>query len=220
MTVGPIVGGIGLLMFMRVGANPDYLTEVLPAVVVFGLGISAMVAPLTATVLDSVDERHMGIASGINNGISRVAGLLSIAILGAVIAGQFSSAIDDGIRGVDLSPAAESVVGDAQAKPLAVPATGELDPGEATTVTGAVSAASESSFHLGMSLAGVLMICGGVIAGVGIRNPKRGKPHEESAPRAATAGECGRCGGDPAGAGFPEAEDVPSPPRPRCSSRR
>ncbi len=211
MTVGPIVAGLGLLMFIRVGADPDYLTQVLPAVVVFGLGISAMVAPLTATVLDSVDERHTGIASGINNGVSRVAGLLAIAILGAVIAGAFSSSIDDGLSGVDLSPAAEDVVDDAQTKPLALPDTGRLDPGEASTVTTAATDASTSSFDLGMGLAGALMIVGGIIAGIGIRNPDHSEAHEESAPRAATAGECGRCAGDPAGTGMPAGEDRPEP---------
>ncbi|HEX6117293.1 MAG TPA: DHA2 family efflux MFS transporter permease subunit [Solirubrobacterales bacterium] len=211
MTVGPIVGGIGLLMFMRVDAGADYLTEVLPAVVVFGLGISAMVAPLTATVLDSVDERHTGIASGVNNGVSRVAGLLAIAVLGAVIAARFSSAIDDDLAGVALSPAAEEVVEDAQAKPLGAAETGDLDPGEASTVTAAVTGASESSFDLGVGIGGALMIVGGVVAGIGIRNPDRSKPHEESAPRAATAGECGRCPGDPAGHGVPEGEAQPEP---------
>jgi hypothetical protein len=206
MTVGPIVGGIGLLMFMRVGANPDYVTEVLPAVVVFGLGISAMVAPLTATVLDSVDERHTGIASGINNGVSRVAGLLAIAILGAVIAGQFGAAIDDGLAGVDLGPAAEDVVTDARAKPLAAPETDGLDPGDATAVRGAVTGASESSFDLGMGLAGALMIAGGIVAGIGIHNPRRSRPHDESVPRAAAAGECGRCDDDPAGSGARDRE--------------
>ena len=91
MCLGPIIGGIGLIMLLRVGSTPSYLGEVLPAIVVFGIGLSATVAPLTATVLDSVDERHVGIASGANNGISRVAGLLAIAVLGAVISAKFSS---------------------------------------------------------------------------------------------------------------------------------
>jgi EmrB/QacA subfamily drug resistance transporter len=95
MTAGPIVGGLGLLLMMRVGADADYLTEVLPAVLVFGLGLSATVAPLTATVLDSVEERHVGIASGVNNGVSRVAGLLAIAVLGAVISARFTAIAGD-----------------------------------------------------------------------------------------------------------------------------
>ena len=91
MTAGPIVGGVGLLLMLRVGSDADYLTDVLPALLVFGLGLSATVAPLTATVLDSVAERRVGIASGVNNGVSRVAGLLAIAVLGAVISAHFGT---------------------------------------------------------------------------------------------------------------------------------
>jgi EmrB/QacA subfamily drug resistance transporter len=103
MTVGPIVGGLGLLLMLRIGSDPDYVTDVLPGVVVFGLGLAATVAPLTATVLDSVPERRVGIASGVNNGISRVAGLLAIAVLGAVISARFSAIAGDGVAGGPLT---------------------------------------------------------------------------------------------------------------------
>ena len=106
MTAGPIVGGLGLLLMLRVGTDADYLADVLPAILVFGLGLSATVAPLTATVLDSVDERRVGIASGVNNGVSRVAGLLAIAVLGAVISAHFGSALDDELGAAPLGPAA------------------------------------------------------------------------------------------------------------------
>ena len=105
MTAGPIVGGIGLLLMLRVDSGADYVTEVLPAVLVFGLGLAATVAPLTATVLDSVEERHVGIASGINNGVSRVAGLLAIAVLGAVISARFDAIAGD-VPGGPLTDAA------------------------------------------------------------------------------------------------------------------
>ena len=103
MSAGPIVGGIGLLLLLRVGSGADYLTDVLPAILVFGLGLAATVAPLTATVLDSVEERHVGIASGVNNGVSRVAGLLAIAILGAVISAHFGASLDDQLGPAPLS---------------------------------------------------------------------------------------------------------------------
>ena len=77
------------------------------AVLVFGLGLSATVAPLTATVLDSVEERHVGIASGVNNGVSRVAGLLAIAVLGAVISAQFGATLDANLGERPLGPAAD-----------------------------------------------------------------------------------------------------------------
>ena len=101
MCVGPIIGGIGLLLLTRVNADADYLTQVLPGVLVFGLGLSITVAPLTATALNSVEQRHAGVASGINNGVSRMAGLLGIAVLGALIAGQFGSAVDADIAGAE-----------------------------------------------------------------------------------------------------------------------
>ncbi len=69
------------------------MTELLPALVVFSLGLSATVAPLTATVLSDADEEHAGIASGVNNAIARAGGLLGVAALGAVIAAQFSGAL-------------------------------------------------------------------------------------------------------------------------------
>jgi EmrB/QacA subfamily drug resistance transporter len=106
MALGPIVGGLGLLLMLRVGFGADYAVDVLPAVLVFGLGLSATVAPLTATVLDSVPEHRVGVASGINNGVSRVAGLLAIAILGAVISARFAAVAGPGVSGGPLTATA------------------------------------------------------------------------------------------------------------------
>jgi MFS family permease len=201
MTIGPIVGGLGLLLMMRIGSGADYLTEVLPAILVFGLGLSATVAPLTATVLDSVDEHHVGIASGVNNGISRVAGLLAIAVLGAVISANFGAHLDDNLGARPLGPAAERAVEDAKAQPLAVPKTGVLPPAQADAVRAASVEASTSAFHLGVLIAAILMILGGIASGIGIENPRRrktaaGKDHMRAVPTrgAATAGECGHEG--------------------------
>jgi EmrB/QacA subfamily drug resistance transporter len=190
MTAGPIVGGIGLLLMLRIGSDAYYLTDVLPGVLVFGLGLSATVAPLTATVLDSVEERHVGIASGVNNGISRVAGLLAIAVLGAVISAHFGSSLDSELAGQPLRPAAEKSVADAKAQPLAVPETRKLPPVEAERVRSASVAASTSGFHLGLVIAALLMIAGGIASGLGIENPRRQVITYPSRGSAA-AGECG-----------------------------
>jgi Na+/melibiose symporter-like transporter len=185
MTLGPIVGGVGMLLFMRLDPNASYPAEVLPAVLVFGLGLSATVAPLTATVLDSVSERRVGIASGINNGVSRVAGLLAIAVLGAVISAHFGAQLDSqlgsgtpsggpALAGAQaLSPAAASAVEEAKEQPLGVPDTDGVGPVEASRVVAASADASTSAFHLGALLAGLLMIIGGIASGVGIRNKPR-----------------------------------------------
>ncbi|MQA16057.1 MAG: DHA2 family efflux MFS transporter permease subunit [Pseudonocardiaceae bacterium] len=81
MTVGPLVAAAGFLLTLRIGAGASYLRDVLPAVVVLGLGLSLTVAPLTATVLGSVAQRHAGTASGVNNAIARSAGLLAVAVI-------------------------------------------------------------------------------------------------------------------------------------------
>ena len=81
MTVGPIVAGVGLAMLVLVEPGSSYVTSVLPGVIVFGLGMSLTVAPLTAAVLAAVESRRAGVASGVNNAVARIAGLLAIALL-------------------------------------------------------------------------------------------------------------------------------------------
>ncbi|MGW6374649.1 MFS transporter [Rhodococcus sp. NPDC055112] len=81
MTVGPLLAATGLLLMLRIGPGSSYLTDVLPGVIVFGLGLSALVAPLTAAVLTSVSTDRAGIASGVNNAVARSSQLLAVAAL-------------------------------------------------------------------------------------------------------------------------------------------
>jgi hypothetical protein len=81
MTAGPVVCSVALFLLSRVGAHAFYPTDVLPGVLIFGLGLSLTVAPLTATALGALDEHHAGIASGVNNAVARAAGLLAVAAL-------------------------------------------------------------------------------------------------------------------------------------------
>ncbi|MBC7724763.1 MAG: MFS transporter [Burkholderiaceae bacterium] len=92
MTAGPIVAGIGFLLLTRAGESSAYLTHVLPGVLVFGLGLSMTVAPLTAAILGSISASQSGIGSAINNAVSRIAGLVAIALLGVIV----GSSIDSG----------------------------------------------------------------------------------------------------------------------------
>jgi EmrB/QacA subfamily drug resistance transporter len=84
MSVGPLVCCAGLLLMLRIGRHAQYLTDVLPAVGVLGLGLALLVAPLTATVLAAVQAQHAGLASGVNNAVARAAGLIAVAALPAV----------------------------------------------------------------------------------------------------------------------------------------
>jgi EmrB/QacA subfamily drug resistance transporter len=85
MTIGPLLIAMGLLLFTRIAPGQGYVTTVLPAAIVFGLGLSFTVAPLTSTVLASVTDGEMGVASGVNNAAARLAGLLAVAVLPAVV---------------------------------------------------------------------------------------------------------------------------------------
>ena len=83
MAGGPLVCAGAVLLMLRIGPGADYVTDVLPSVLVFGLGLSLMVAPLTATALASADAQHAGLASGVNNAVARAAGLVAIAVIPA-----------------------------------------------------------------------------------------------------------------------------------------
>jgi EmrB/QacA subfamily drug resistance transporter len=83
MTLGPLIAAAGLLLTLRIAPGSSYWRDVVPAVTVFGLGLSTLVAPLTATVLGAVPQRHAGVASGVNNAVARAAGLLAVAVLPA-----------------------------------------------------------------------------------------------------------------------------------------
>jgi EmrB/QacA subfamily drug resistance transporter len=168
MTAGPIVGGLGLLAFARLDARAAYLGGVLPAGLLFGLGLAMTVAPLTATVLDAADRRYAGIASGVNNAFARVAGLLAIAAVGAVVAAQFGAGLDGRAAARSTEPAARAYVSAARGRPLSLPGGDAPAP-----VRAAVRDANVEAFRSGMITAGLLMIAGGLIAAVGIENPRR-----------------------------------------------
>ena len=85
LTAGPLVVGAGMLLATRIGAEGSYVLTVLPAVLVLACGMALAVAPLTSTVLNSVDQRHAGTASGLNSAVARTGGLIATALLGSVL---------------------------------------------------------------------------------------------------------------------------------------
>ncbi|HEX5146188.1 MAG TPA: MFS transporter [Conexibacter sp.] len=100
LTLGPLVIAAGMLLMTRIQPGDSYVGAVLPAVVVFGLGLTLVVAPVTATVLAAADARHAGIASGVNNAVSRVAGLFAVAVL-PLVAGLTGTAFYDPAKMTD-----------------------------------------------------------------------------------------------------------------------
>lgn len=113
MGAGPVVAGLPLLWWTQLGTHVSYWVDLLPILAVFGVGLSMTVAPLTATVLADASEHDAGIASGVNNAVARVAGLLGIAVVGAAIAGPENRLNLSGFRESMAITAALIVVGGA-----------------------------------------------------------------------------------------------------------
>jgi MFS family permease len=84
MGTGPIVAGCGFLLMLNTQSHVNYWTQLLPGVLVFALGLSITVAPLTAAILGDVESKHAGVASAVNNAVARIAGLITIAVVGVI----------------------------------------------------------------------------------------------------------------------------------------
>src|SRR5439155_10025484 len=90
MGAGPLIAAAGILLLLRTGMHTSFFVDLLPALLVFSIGLSMTVAPLTAAVLADADETDAGIASAINNAIARVAGLVGVSVIGVVVAGTLT----------------------------------------------------------------------------------------------------------------------------------
>jgi EmrB/QacA subfamily drug resistance transporter len=176
MGFGPLVAAVGLVWLSFLSSDPEFLTDVLPPLLVFSVGLSMTVAPLTAAVLADAEERNAGIASAVNNAIARVASLLATAAIGAVVASQFSAALDDRLAGMDLDRAAQEVVAQARARGLGTVDMPSMPAEERAQLHAATADASESAFALGIRIAAGLVAAGGVVALVGIRRPAPAEP--------------------------------------------
>jgi Na+/melibiose symporter-like transporter len=169
MGLGPLIAAAGLVLMLRLGAHVNYLTDLLPGLLVFSVGLSCTVAPLTAAVLSDAEEANAGIASGVNNAIARIAGLISIAAVGAVISASFSSSLNQRLAGLKLSPQSQAALAQARGQTLA-----RVQPARAgAVVSNAVQSASVHAFHVGMEISASLVALGGLLGLAAIRNPRR-----------------------------------------------
>jgi EmrB/QacA subfamily drug resistance transporter len=178
MGVGPVVAAGGLALWVRIDADAPYVSQVLPGAAVFALGLAIAVAPLTAAVLADADQEHAGIASGVNNAIARIAGLVAIAAIGALVSAQFASKLDDRVAGRQLGPAARTALDDLRSRPLTTEVPRSVPGPERATLTAAARDASVDAFRFGMAASALLVLAGGLISAAGIRNPRRDVPCE------------------------------------------
>jgi EmrB/QacA subfamily drug resistance transporter len=169
LIVGPLIASLGFALFARPGIGGSYLGTVLPAVLVLGLGMAISVAPLTTTVMNSVPQEHSGVASGINNAVSRVAAVLAIAVLGAVLYAAFNQALDRRLQALNLPTQARAAI-DTQRRSLAA---------IKTTDSGARDAIEQSfltGYRVVLWIAVALAISSSVSAGVLIESGRKKAP--------------------------------------------
>ena len=173
MGVGPLVAAAGLALFLRLDADVDYVTDLLPGLLVFALGLAMTVAPLTATVLADADESNAGIASGTNNAIARVASLIAIAAVGALISSSFADSLREDLGPAANRPSVSRAIDRAAEQPLTrVVATG-APPRVRTELEQASLDASIDAFHMAIGIATTLVALGGLLGLAGIVNPRR-----------------------------------------------
>ena len=173
MGVGPLIAAAGLATFLRLDADVNYLTDLLPGLLVFSFGLAITVAPLTSTVLADADESNAGIASGVNNAIARVAGLVAIAAVGAVVAASFSSRLEDEVGDQANRPQVAAAVEAARDQPLSTVEVQGVPEDVQASVRESAEDASVGAFRVGVGIATALVALGGILGLVGIRNPRR-----------------------------------------------
>lgn len=175
LVVGPVIAAIGFALFMRPGIGGSYWTTFFPAVLVLGLGMATSVAPLTTTVMNSVKESRVGIASGINNAVSRAAGLLAVAALGLVMLHTFNYSLDRRLSNLALVPESKSALDRERVKLAGAEVPGDLDPEIRMILRQAINESFVSGFRRVMLIAVALALLSAPVAWLLIQGKETAK---------------------------------------------
>jgi EmrB/QacA subfamily drug resistance transporter len=164
LMIGPVIAAFGFFLFAVPSVGGSYWTTFFPAVVTLGLGMAVSVAPLTTVVMDAVDPDHVGTASGINNAVARVAGLLAIAIFGVVMISEFSSHLNRRLTNLTMPADVRTGLESNEIKLAALTPPVGVDPKTAAATESAIVASFVFAFRLMMWICATLALASAVVA--------------------------------------------------------
>jgi EmrB/QacA subfamily drug resistance transporter len=176
LVVGPLTAGVGFVLFALPGTTGRYWGTFFPAMVVLGLGLAVSVAPLTTTVMNAVDVRHAGAASGINNAVARTAGLLAVALMSVLVLHVFNREMDSLLAAMDITPDVAAALDAERVKLAAAEVPPSARASDRTAIRRAISIAFVTGFrHMAMVAAG-LALASALTALAMIAQPEPGAP--------------------------------------------
>jgi MFS family permease len=164
LIAGPLIAAGGFILFALPNVRAHYWTELFPAFIVLGLGMAISIAPLTTVVMNSVEQERAGTASGINNAVARVAGVLAVAILGAVMVAAFDHSLRNSLASLNLKAEIVQQLESNAAKLGSLDAPSSADPQTAATIRAAVAEAFVFGFRLIMLLCAGLALASAAVA--------------------------------------------------------
>ncbi len=164
LVAGPLIAALGFALFMLPGVGGSYWQKFFPAIAVLGIGMAVSVAPLTTTVMNSVTQNRVGIASGINNAVARGAGLLAIAVLGIVMLHAFNHALDQRLSDWKLPASAWQSLQAQRSKLAAAAVPEELDALTQQMIGRAIDESFVHAFRFVMAMGGTLAVASAIVA--------------------------------------------------------
>ncbi len=168
LIVGPTLAAGGFALFVLPGTDGSYWTTFFPAVTVLGLGMAVSVAPLTTVVMGAVETRRAGIASAINNAVSRIAGLLAIAVMGIVVSSAFNTGLDERLAEIPVPAEAQAALDAGRADLAGAEPPATLDAAIRAELSRAIDESFVDGFRLAMTTAAALALLSAAIAAVAI----------------------------------------------------
>jgi MFS family permease len=164
LVVGPVITAVGYLLFLLPGIGGNYWTNFFPPVAVLGIGMAITVAPLTTTVMSSIEQERAGIASGVNNAVARTASLIAIAVFGIVMLHAFKTGLDHRLVSANLPPSVVQKLQTQSIKLAAIDIPEKLNSGTQQLIRRAINESFVSGFRWVMMIGAALAAASAVAA--------------------------------------------------------